>query len=209
MSELQSMGVGDARARQRAELRHRRHRHHSLGEPRRLEGCWRRSGAAVHFCRLTRGHTTRSRALRAKGRRYGARHRLKRRGSRRRRQPGWRRSELCPALSRRARGWGLWTGLGPGRATSCASGPATRTTPGRGARTTRAGPVDDPDRRGAGSEHGYGAQSHSPRAESGRRALATRSGRDCKWRTQIAVKRGGNGIRTRTCLQIGNIFVLG
>jgi PAS domain S-box-containing protein len=32
------------------------------------------------------------------------------------------------------------TGLGPGRATSCASGPAAHTTPGGGARTTRARP---------------------------------------------------------------------
>ena len=30
-----------------------------------------------------------------------------------------------------------------------------------------------------------GAQSHSPRAESDRRALATRGGRDCKWRALI------------------------
>ena len=35
-----------------------------------------------------------------------------------RRRPGRRRSELNTALSRRARHWGLWTGLGAGRATS-------------------------------------------------------------------------------------------
>ena len=76
---------------------------------------------------------------------------------------------------------GVFGSLGAGRATSCASGPASHTTPGGGARTTRAGPVDDPDRRGAPSEHRDGAEPHSPHPESGRRALATRGGRDCKW----------------------------
>jgi PAS domain S-box-containing protein len=91
------------------------------------------------------------------------------------------------------------TGLGPGRATSCASGPAAHTTPGGGARTTRARPVDDPDRPGSASEQRDGAQSHSPHPESGRCALATRGrSRFANWRTDRGVKRGRK--RTLRCV---------